>query len=252
MELYDAIEELPIVRFHKYQKYLLVDAGVGSTMEEFDKHIEKARRYCMLNDTANAQKELENLRQCVFMIQNTLSPRHLAFACLVSKIDGKECNDIGDDALHRIVTLLADAPNDELTGQLGTVKKKIDAELSLYFPTLNVADSDTKEFYERLRLRTLTILRNIVSGVEIPDGTKEVDRMTTELITYTHPQTFAGAESIEIKFDRQFENLCLMLSGQLNVKPKEYTVMEFYNAFEYLKEKAKNEEKAVKQGIKRR
>ena len=43
-----------------------------------------------------------------------------------------------------------------------------------------------------------------------------------------------------------------MLSGQLNVKPKEYTVMEFYNAFEFLKEKAKNEEKAAKQARTRR
>ena len=44
VELYDTIEELPVIRFHKYQKYLLVDSGIGSTIEDFDKHIEKARR----------------------------------------------------------------------------------------------------------------------------------------------------------------------------------------------------------------
>lgn len=251
VELYDNIEELPVVRFHKYQKYLLVDSGIGSTIEDFDKHIEKARRYCMMNDADNAQKELENLRQCVFMVQTGLSPRHLAFACLITSIDGTQCNDLTDDALRKIVEMLADTPNKELTDQLDSVKKKIDGELMLYFPKL-YEDSDAKEFYEKVRRRTLLVLQNIVAGVPVPDGTKDVDEITSELITYTRPQIFSGSDSIEIKFDRQFENLCLMLSGQLHVQPKQYTVMEFYNAFEFLKEKAKNEEKAAKQARTRR
>ena len=68
VELYDTIEELPITRFHKYQKYLLVDSGIGSTIEDFDKHIEKARRFLILNDPANAQKELENLQHLLTLI----------------------------------------------------------------------------------------------------------------------------------------------------------------------------------------
>lgn len=246
VEMFDTIEELPVTRFHKYQKYLLVDSGIGSTIEDFDKHIEKARRFLMLNDADNAQKELENLRQCVYMVQNGLSPQHLAFACFVFSIDGVQCKELTDDALKKVVEMFADTPYEELTDQLGAVKKKIDAELMLYFPKL-YEDSDAKEFYEKVRRRTLLVLKNIVAGVPVPDGTQDVDEVTTELITYTRPQAFAGTDSVEIKFDRQFENLCLMLSGQLNVKPKEYTVLEFYNAFEFLKEKAKSEEKAAKQ-----
>ena len=65
VELYDSIEELPVIRYHKYQKYLLVDSGIGATIEDFDKHIEKVRRYCMIGDTSNAQKELENMHSMV-------------------------------------------------------------------------------------------------------------------------------------------------------------------------------------------
>lgn len=123
VEMYDAIDELPMARFHKYQKYLLIDSGIGSTIEDFDRRIEKARRFCMLNDAANAQKELENMRQCVYMIENGLSPKHLSFACLVFAIDGQQCVDLSDDALQKIVATFADAPVQELTDHLDSVKK---------------------------------------------------------------------------------------------------------------------------------
>lgn len=103
-----------------------------------------------------------------------------------------------------------------------------------------------------MRLRTLLVLNNIVAGLPNPDTTDEVEKATTELITYSNPQNFVGSESAEILFDRQFENLCLMLSQNLNVNPKQYTVMEFYNAFEFLKEKAKADREATKQARGRR
>ncbi|MGF2526095.1 hypothetical protein ACQUW0_27690, partial [Ralstonia pseudosolanacearum] len=40
VEMYDTIEELPIVRFHKYQKLLLIDAGIGADIVAFDQRIE--------------------------------------------------------------------------------------------------------------------------------------------------------------------------------------------------------------------
>ena len=51
---------------------------------------------------------------------------------------------------------------------------------------------------------------------------------------------------MEIRQDREFENLCLALSEQLHVKPKEYTVLEFYNAFDFLKERARKADNAKK------
>ena len=39
IEVYDDIENLPVTRFHKYNKMLLVDAGIGSDIADFDKHI---------------------------------------------------------------------------------------------------------------------------------------------------------------------------------------------------------------------
>lgn len=245
VELYDAIDELPIVRFHKYQKLLMIDSGIGSDIQGFDRRIEKARRYLMTGKNEQAQKELDNLRQCVFFIMNEVAPKHLAFAVLVSKIDGQPRNEMTDDALSKTLDMLNDAPAKDLTAQLEAVKKKIDAELTTYFPKL-FNDSEVKEYFVLLRQRTMEVLRNIIAGVRDPNRTKRVDELTTELITYSNPQKYDGSDGAEIQFDRQFENLCILLGHELNVQPKEYTVLEFYNAFEYLQERNKKRQQARK------
>ena len=245
VEMYDAIDELPVVRFHKYQKFLLVDAGIGGDIVAFDQRIEKTRRFLMDGKPDKAQQELENLRQTVYLIQSEISPKHLSFATLVTKMDGRDCDDLSDGALAKLLETLNDVPEKELTAQLEAVKKKIDGQLRLYFPAL-FADSSVKEYYDIMKKRTMAVLTNIIAGVPHPDETPEIEKLTTALITYTHPQTFSGSESVEIQFDRQFENLCLALSEQLHVRPKEYTVLEFYNAFDFVRERAKETENAQK------
>ena len=242
VELYDAIDEMPIVRFHKYQKLILIDSGIGADIQAFDQRIEKARRFLMSGKPEKVQQELENLRQCVFLIQSGISPRHRAFAVLVAKIDGKACEDLSDEGLERVLQALADIPVKEMTAQLDAVKKKIDIELTLYFPRL-FGGSEVKEYYDILRRRTIQILQGIVEGLPRPDETKEVERLTTALITYTAPRNFSGQDSAEIQFDREFENLCLALSEQLHIQPKGCTVLEFYNAFDLLQERAKKAKK---------
>ena len=241
VELYDSIDELPILRFHKYNKMLLIDAGIGSDLSDWDTHIEKVIRYCRTKQTELAERELENTRQNVYFVQSGISPKYLAFAALVKSVDGKPTDDLTDAGLQSIVDMLADAPNGELTAQLEAVKKKIDEELQLYYPKL-FDDATVKEYFDQLKRRTVLMLDAIIAG-DTDDKRKEIDEITTMLITYTKPQKFDGAESMEIQYDKQFENMCLVLSQQLHVQPKQYTVLEYYNAFEYIKDAAKRNNK---------
>jgi hypothetical protein len=243
VEMYDSIDELPIVRFHRYQKLLLVDAGVGADINAFDQRIERTRRYLASGKPEKAGQELENMRQCVYLIQNGINPQHRAFAALVTKIDGREYNDLSDDALAGVTEILRDSPVKQMTAQLDAVKKKIDGELMLYFPSL-FNDSDVKEYYDIMKKRTMEILNGIVAGVDRPGETAIVEKLTTALITYSNPKLFTGSDGVEIQFDRQFENLCLVLSEQLHVEPKKYTVLEFYNAFDFVKERARQAQRA--------
>lgn len=242
VEMYDSIDTLPIVRFHKYQKLLLIDAGVGSDIAAFDQRIEKMRRYMMDGKAEKALLELENLRQAVYLVQTEISPRHRAFAALVTKVDGVKCDDLSEEGLQRVSDMLSDVPDKELTAQTDAVKKKIDMELRLYFPALFAA-SEVKEYFDLLKRRTLAVLDNIVRGVRNPDMTDDVERLTTALVTYASPKLFAGPEGLEIQYDRQFENLCLVLSEQLHIQPKGCTVLEFYSAFDLISERAKKQER---------
>jgi len=244
VEFYNAIDELPIARFHKYQKYLLIDAGIGGDIQGFDTRIEKTRRYLMEGQTDNATKELANMRQSINLILSGINPKHRAFATLVTKIDDKVYDVITDDTIAEIVETLSDVSISDMAVHFEAAKKKIDSELMLYFPSL-FNDSDVKEYFDILKRRTLAILKNIISGKSNPDKTIEVEKLNSKLITYTSPKDFAGSEGVEVQFDRQYENLCLALSEQLHVNPKGYTVMEFYNAFDLIQERAKKAQKGA-------
>lgn len=237
VELFDAIEELPIGRFHKFNKMVLVDAGIGSDLSDFDNHIERAIRFSKTNPDITIT-ELQNMRQNVYFIQSGISPKMMAFCVLVKSIDGEPCNDLSDDGLAELQKKFEDMPFNELTAQLEAVKKKIDNELQLYFPG-QFDDAAVKEYYDTLKRRTMLMLDSIIAG-DTEDKRTEIDKITTALITYTKPMEFQGKKSIEIAYDKQFESMCLLLSQQLHVKPKGFTVLEFYNSFDYLKQQVKD------------
>lgn len=234
LEIYDSIDELPITRFHKYNKMLLVDSGIGSDLADFDNHLERAIRFCKSKPDL-AISELENLRQNVYFIQTELSPRHLAFCVLIRKLDDEDCTDLSDDALKRVLEKISDLTNNDVTAQLDAVKKKIDEELNLYYPKI-FDDSSVKEYYDELRRRTMAMLDQIITGENRQD---EIEKITDLLLTYSKPGKFDGSDSLEIQYDKQFESMCLMLSQKLNVNPKNFTVLEYYNAFEYLQQLSK-------------
>lgn len=234
VEIFDSIDELPVLRFHKYNKMLLIDSGIGSDLVDFDNHIERAIRFSRTKPDLVAE-ELDNLRQLVYFIQSEVSPKHLAFCVLVKSIDGQPFNDLSDDGLQSLLKRFADMPLAEMTAQLEAVKKKIDDELNLYFPG-QFDDGAIKEYYDQMKRRTILMLDAIILGQNMES---EIDQITTLLITYTKPMSFQGRDSMEISYDKQFESMCLLLSQQLHVKPKEFTVLEYYNAFEYLKRQIK-------------
>lgn len=235
VDIYESIEELPILRFHAYNKALLIDSGVGSDLNAWDNHIEKTIRFIRSGKSDLAEKELDNMRQNVYMIQMNMSPKYLAFCALVKEIDGKPYNDMTTSGLEKVLSILSDVTVEQMAAQLDAVKKKIDEELQLYFPRL-FEDATIKEYFDELRRRAVLMLDSIIDG-DTTNRQNEIERITTELLLYNKPQSFSGSDSMEIQYDKQFENMCLTISQHLHVSnPKSYTVLEYYNAFERIKQ----------------
>lgn len=241
IEIFDAIDEMPIQRFQKYNKYMLIDSGVGSDLQDILDHVERAKIYIKANP-AMAVAELDNLRQAIYLVSEEMSPKYMAFAVLVNKIDGKPADDLSDVGLKKVLETLKDAPKTWIDRILDSVKKKIDRELSLYFPG-KFEDATTKQYFDELRSHTLLRLKHIITGEDVEQACKEIEIRLAMLIK---PRIFSGKRSAEIAYDKQFEEMCLVLSQNLQVQPQRMTVLQFYNAFEYLKKQAKKNKRNAK------
>lgn len=246
VELYDAIDELPMARFHKYNKMLLIDSGIGSDMADVDRHLERVVLFINNKDLAAAQAELDNLRQNVYFIQENVSPKCLAFAVLVAKIDGKETNDLSDDGLKKTAAIINNISVGEFEQLFDTSKKKIDNELRAYFPNL-FDETDAKQYADDLKKRTLAVLDTVING-KTAEKQKNIDKMTGDLLLYLKPRDFSGSNNFEIEHDKNFVKMCILLSQHLNVDPKRYTVLEYYSAYEHIQEQNQRQKASQNKG----
>lgn len=245
VKFYDSIDELPMSRFHRYNKMLLVDAGVGSDLSDVDAHVDRAMVYLSKGDTANATQELQNLKQAMYFVAQGLSPRNIAFACLVTEIDGKEYSSLSDDSLLEVVETLGDVPISEMTALIEAVKKKIDDELKMYFPKL-FNSVESKEYMSLVRERNMHILDAIIGDDD--DGEAKAEEIDRNIVTFNKPQVFHGSEGVEVKCDKQYHDTCILMAQELKVNPREYTTQEYFNAYIYLDEYLKSKLKASKYG----
>ncbi len=89
IELYDSTQDLPILRFQKFNKYVMIANEVGNTFEDYDQRTVKALSFLQKEMVPEAIQELSNRRQTVFNAFNEFSPKSKAFAVLIKRIDGK-------------------------------------------------------------------------------------------------------------------------------------------------------------------
>ena len=247
VRVYDSIDEMPIVNFQKYNKYLLIDSGIGSDADDIDAHIVKIAKFIKANNNKKALQELQNMRQNMYMINNEISPKYLAFAALIHSIDGKEVNDLSDDGLKKLLQDLKDIKHSKVIDFLLWLKKKVTNELETYFPG-DFVNPKEKEAYDRLKNRTLLVLDSIINNT---DNTKQIESIDAMMLNMHAPKVFIGSESVEVKYDKQFESTCLLIAQKTNMDARKMTVLQFYNAIDNIKAQAEAEAKSLKKHKKR-
>lgn len=247
VRVYDSIDEMPIINFQKYNKYLLIDSGIGSDADDIDAHIVKIAKFIKANNNKKALQELQNMRQNMYMVNNEISPKYLAFAALIHSIDGKEVNDLSDDGLKKLLQNLKDIKHSKVIDFLLWLKKKVTSELETYFPG-DFVNPKEKEAYDKLKNRTLLVLDSIINDT---DNTEQIELIDTMMLNMHTPKVFIGSESIEVKYDKQFESTCLLIAQKTNMDARKMTVLQFYNAIDNIKAQAEAEAKSLKKHKKR-
>lgn len=242
VKIYDSIDEMPIVNFQKYNKYLLIDSGIGSDADDIDTHITRVAKFIKANNNKEALQELQNMRQNMYMVNNEISPRYLAFAALIQSVDGKEISDLSDDSLKNTLDDIKVIKHSTIVDFLAWLKKKVATELETYFPG-DFTSAKEKDAYDKLRQRTLFVLDSIINDNDNSEKIEELDRL---LINMSSPKTFIGSESVEIKYDKQFESMCLLIAQKVGLDAKKMTVLQFYNAIDTIKKQIEAESKQVK------
>lgn len=239
IKLYDSVDELPISAYQRYNKFLLIDAGIGSSIDDFDAHIVKLAKLIGNNEREKAVQELQNMRQNLFMINANISPKYLAFAALVYSIDGKKIEAVSDDDYSELLAKIQEIPHSLLTKTLDWLKKKITDELEAYFPGQAITAQE-KDYYAQLKQRILLQLDFLANGIDHDDEIQELD---AKMFAKYRPSNFDGPKSIEVEYNKQFESTCLIIAQQTNLAPKTLTVLQFYSALEDIKKQIKRDTK---------
>tara|TARA_B110000858_G_scaffold193882_1_gene247267 strand:- start:2042 stop:2482 length:441 start_codon:yes stop_codon:yes gene_type:complete len=103
IEIYDSIEERPAYRHMNFNKNLMIEAGVGSDLNAYYAkqaniiaHIEKGNKL-------EARQEMENLRQNLAFIMQSVSPKMIAFCYIIHSINGKKVGFMTDDKAQELI-----------------------------------------------------------------------------------------------------------------------------------------------------
>ena len=238
--MHDDIEQMPVERFNKANKFWMLSDNLGNSFEDIDKtHL--SRLFLVAHDKEKVKAEINNLRVLVYNVINNIHPDQMAFAVLVHSVDGRECNDISDEGLKKLIRDLSDRG---LT--VGEVKKKTTREavlvqLQISFPDY-FKNGIATAFWQTYKKRLLKELDGLL-GADVAHDIKEIERY---MATFIEPKEFIGPASYELKYDADFEKNCIVLSEYTNKPVKVLTTKEYFSLLQYHNQLLKERQKKGK------
>lgn len=228
-ELYDSIDEMPIKKFHKMNKMLLIDAAVGSDAEAVTERIGRILNY-IDKDADKAKTELMNMNQTLFFIMSELNVRHKAFATMVHSVDGNVIYDMTDDRIDSIVDMISNEKVGVINRLIERIKKKIDAEVDMYFPQIS-QQKGKKNLWESYKM---AMYYRLMSIYDDEDRSKAIDEREALLLKEDKVFPFFGKDNYEISYDKQFERSCNAITSRFGVEVTDkMTAYDFFNKLEF-------------------
>jgi len=95
MELYKDIETMPITVFMKFQKYVLIENGVGTNVQDFSKRLAKLYEYTVNNKPKFVLEEIANLQTLFYnVVEKEQDAKLYALAYLVKGNEQKSEDEV--------------------------------------------------------------------------------------------------------------------------------------------------------------
>jgi hypothetical protein len=232
--LHNDIDQLPVEQWNRVNKFWMLHDDLGANFEDIDKlHI--SRLYMSMNDPAKLKKEIDNLRILIHNILNDINPLDLSFAALIHSINGEKITDYSDENLKRIIKRLSGLglSHDTLKKKDKQIRETVYADLEMHFPDI-FSNIVSVSFWSRLKLRTLSVLDSIIEGVEV--NLDDTDKFFASLI---QPKVFMGPQSVELRYDKGFEQNCIVLSKFTNKPVKNVSTREYFSLIQHYNKQSK-------------
>ena len=231
---YNSIQDVPMFRLNEFQIHLCQDAGIGSTLLDWDKRLENVNASLAAGDVANATTELYNARLGMFLLFDSVSTVARCLADVVFSINGQPITDFSNDGLLQVHRLLMQRlSNGQAVEILDTLKKKFKRELKVGFPSL-FSDDDELQFYANIVRRALLQIQDAQSNAT--EQSAEISQIDKWLREEMKPENFdfSNPKNAVDSKRRDFEQVCtaLAISGIANAEL--LSAYKFHSRIQYL------------------
>ena len=126
LELYSSIDELPAERYHKFNLYSLLSAGIGNDVESIQGHISRIYEALQKKDFERLQTMFQNYYHSLHFILEQIDTQSISFACLVHSINGQEIKDLSDENLKKVSSRITKSvKRAEVLNLVQSIKKKL-------------------------------------------------------------------------------------------------------------------------------
>lgn len=121
------IESFPHYNWHRAQRYIILDAGLGSNVADILKRINNINTHILNDRKEDAMQEVQNTTLGIFSALEGIDYQSMTFACAVRDINGvkypittdKEVTELQKDILATGITTF------EIQSYLDDLKKKL-------------------------------------------------------------------------------------------------------------------------------
>lgn len=141
IEMYDSIEDMPIKRYNSFNRYSIIDSGLGSTFADVDQKITETVGLVNSDQKDKAVQSLLNMRNTYYFMFENIDPKSSSFICMIKSIDGKPNDDISENGIlkTREVLMKTKISRAMMIILLEELKKKLIVSLKSIFQSSRIS-----------------------------------------------------------------------------------------------------------------